>query len=331
MKILVLTDALCDFTDVLCACGADVETMTVPEAAKKNISDYDAYCLLGKGQNIDARVHIQLEQAAEAGKHVFIQATGSFHGIYSAGAVDTTRKRLIYVDPEDGTGIEGLTTGDLLDDHSNLMRRPWNMVAGYKPLLVYKEHILAHAHLNATKEEILAGGDCGLWMLGDSIMMTSFCLHNFNRARFAPRHAWEKLIRYIAKWITGAEPASLPAPVLSHGTDADLSDPAVFDRCREEAIHRGMDWLKRFLVDEGLGGIREGLRHCIDPEGVRDELLHTVACKAAIKAGWHSDEKELLALAEKVMTTEELKYCPHGRPICITLSKKQLEKQFKRS
>ncbi len=64
---------------------------------------------------------------------------------------------------------------------------------------------------------------------------------------------------------------------------------------------------------------------------VRDELLHTVACKAAIKAGWHSDEKELLALVQQVMDSEDLKYCPHGRPICITLSKKQLEKQFKRS
>ena len=64
---------------------------------------------------------------------------------------------------------------------------------------------------------------------------------------------------------------------------------------------------------------------------VRDEVLHTVACKAAIKAGWNSDEKELLALVKEVMSREELKYCPHGRPICITLSKKQLEKQFKRS
>ena len=64
---------------------------------------------------------------------------------------------------------------------------------------------------------------------------------------------------------------------------------------------------------------------------VRDELLHTVACKAAIKAGWHSDEAELLAVCREVMAREELKYCPHGRPICITLSKKQLEKQFKRS
>jgi len=64
---------------------------------------------------------------------------------------------------------------------------------------------------------------------------------------------------------------------------------------------------------------------------VRDELLHTVACKAAIKAGWKNDERELLKLIEQVMSDESLKYCPHGRPICVTLSKKQLEKQFKRS
>ena len=67
------------------------------------------------------------------------------------------------------------------------------------------------------------------------------------------------------------------------------------------------------------------------PETVRDELLHTVACKAAIKAGWVNDEAELMALVNQVMADETLKYCPHGRPICITLSKKQLEKQFKRA
>ena len=63
---------------------------------------------------------------------------------------------------------------------------------------------------------------------------------------------------------------------------------------------------------------------------VRDEILHTVACKAAIKAGWQTSEKELKVLIEQVMSRDDLKHCPHGRPICITLSKKQLEKQFKR-
>ena len=79
------------------------------------------------------------------------------------------------------------------------------------------------------------------------------------------------------------------------------------------------------LANDLLNGRRESR------ETVRDELLHTVACKAAIKAGWHTDETELLALVKQVMAREDLKYCPHGRPICISLSKKQLEKQFKRT
>ena len=67
-----------------------------------------------------------------------------------------------------------------------------------------------------------------------------------------------------------------------------------------------------------------------DKSTVRDEVLHTVACKAAIKAGWTTSSPELQALVATVMSREDLKYCPHGRPICISLSKKQLEKQFKR-
>ena len=79
------------------------------------------------------------------------------------------------------------------------------------------------------------------------------------------------------------------------------------------------------LAADLLSGRRES------KDTVRDELLHTVACKAAIKAGWHNDAQELLAVAKEVMSREELKYCPHGRPICVCLSKKQLEKQFKRT
>ena len=79
------------------------------------------------------------------------------------------------------------------------------------------------------------------------------------------------------------------------------------------------------LATDLLAGRRES------KDTVRDELLHTVACKAAIKAGWVNDDAELLAVVKEVMSREELKYCPHGRPICVTLSKKQLEKQFKRT
>ena len=66
------------------------------------------------------------------------------------------------------------------------------------------------------------------------------------------------------------------------------------------------------------------------PQRLRDEALHSIACKAAIKAGNVTDPIELQKLAETVLTRDDLKYCPHGRPICTFITKKQIEKQFKR-
>ncbi len=68
-----------------------------------------------------------------------------------------------------------------------------------------------------------------------------------------------------------------------------------------------------------------------DPMSLRDDLLHTIACKAAIKGGWHTEPRERDALVHAVMTRDDIKYCPHGRPVCITLTKSQLERQFKRA
>ena len=67
-----------------------------------------------------------------------------------------------------------------------------------------------------------------------------------------------------------------------------------------------------------------------DPNAARDELLHTMACKAAIKGGWKSGPQELERVVQAVMDGS-VKYCPHGRPVAIELTKKDLEKQFKRA
>jgi len=67
-----------------------------------------------------------------------------------------------------------------------------------------------------------------------------------------------------------------------------------------------------------------------DPKTARDELLHTMACKAAIKGGQKNGRAELEEVAELVMSGA-VKYCPHGRPVAIEMTKYQLEKQFKRA
>ena len=63
---------------------------------------------------------------------------------------------------------------------------------------------------------------------------------------------------------------------------------------------------------------------------VFDELFHSIACKSAIKANDKSDKIELLSLVKNIYNDNNIKYCPHGRPVLIKLTKKEIEKQFKR-
>lgn len=88
------------------------------------------------------------------------------------------------------------------------------------------------------------------------------------------------------------------------------------------------------LASDGESAVEElcdKIRHrsAPDAQSARDELLHTVACKAAIKAGWDNDERELKHVADAVLS-EQVKYCPHGRPVSVTLTRRELDKLFKR-
>lgn len=67
-----------------------------------------------------------------------------------------------------------------------------------------------------------------------------------------------------------------------------------------------------------------------DVEAMRDEVLHTVACKAAIKAGKRTEPAELEGLIGKVLSGQ-VRYCPHGRPVSLELTKNQLDRSFKRT
>ena len=58
--------------------------------------------------------------------------------------------------------------------------------------------------------------------------------------------------------------------------------------------------------------------------------MYSVACKSAIKANRRLDEAEMKALVRDVLRLENINTCPHGRPIIITMSKKEMEKEFKR-
>ena len=61
-----------------------------------------------------------------------------------------------------------------------------------------------------------------------------------------------------------------------------------------------------------------------------ENLYHTIACKAATKAGYRSSDAELLKLAQRILENNDIMYCPHGRPVAFELKKNDLEKHFGR-
>jgi DNA mismatch repair protein MutL len=81
----------------------------------------------------------------------------------------------------------------------------------------------------------------------------------------------------------------------------------------------------RGLVDRLLAGGR-----LPDQRDLLDELLHTIACKAAIKAGDRLAPEEIEALLARRHVIDDPHHCPHGRPAAVILSREDLDRQFKR-
>lgn len=264
MKCLLLANGESDFSLILEGCLVQLTRMTMEEAVDADIEPYDAYAVLADGKVLDPRLRMRLEEETAKGKKLFTECLNSWADVYSEEINDTTRRRLVVADEN---AAPGLSEGDLLDEGSNRMMRPWYCVPGMKSVLVSRERIVAHSHWDADKEELLKDSDPALWFMGDNVLMCSFVLHNFNKARFSPSESWRRLISFVAQWLTGNEPSVWPEPVVRRGVCETASDDSAFEACRKDAVKRGIKWLERYLVDQGKGGIREGLRHNIDPEG----------------------------------------------------------------
>ncbi len=62
-----------------------------------------------------------------------------------------------------------------------------------------------------------------------------------------------------------------------------------------------------------------------------DDLFHNIACRSAIKGGNYQSDAELEAFAKQILSSDDIMYCPHGRPVAFELTRSELEKQFGRS
>ena len=185
------------------------------------------------------------------------------------------------------------------------------------------------------------------WTIRGELFQTYILVEQGERAYFIDKHAAHERMNFDKLKAAGYQPMVQL-----------LLTPVVFTPAPEEcaALLEHTDELERFGFScEDFGGGAVVVRQCpdyvdagevestllelagdllsarrTDPDGVRDHLLATMACKAAIKGGQKNGPAELERVAEAVMSGK-VKYCPHGRPVAIELTKAQLEKLFKRA
>ena len=173
---------------------------------------------------------------------------------------------------------------------------------------------------------IVESGD-SLWLIDKHAAHERIC---FDRLRSQQRETMVEQLLTPVIFSPGPEDAALlaeNAPVfetfgisleqLGDSSVAVRSIPSYIDASEVES-----------LLGESCAILRSG--GSADPSAKRDEILHSVACKAAIKAGRRSEPEELSELAGRVLSGE-IRYCPHGRPVAVELTRSALDRTFKRT
>ena len=183
------------------------------------------------------------------------------------------------------------------------------------------------------------------WRMAGEVLNTYIVVEQGESVFFIDKHAAHERMNFDRMKAQGYDPMaqSLLVPVVCKFSVQEqqvlLEQQALLEEFGFEVEELGRDLVVRQApFDVELGEIENTLTELarkllsggrVDPATARDELLHTMACKAAIKGGWETTPQELERVARAVMSGQ-VKYCPHGRPVAIELTKKELEKQFKR-
>ena len=82
------------------------------------------------------------------------------------------------------------------------------------------------------------------------------------------------------------------------------------------------------LIVETAGKLLDG-KTDITPEQM-DWIFHSTSCRAAVKAGDYTSPYEMQRFVKKLLSMPDIRYCPHGRPVMIKMTKYEIEKQFGR-
>ncbi len=237
-----------------------------------DLEPYDSFVLLGGTEEeacvLNCADRLAIEREIGRGKRVFAEFYGSIGpNQYFLDKRSTRYSRMVYVGDEGM--IEGLEYGDILEEQCNVYTPKHVPSPRRSPILVTKEHICAHGHVELSPEEVQEERIQTLWQEDENLMICNFRMCNFIRSVFAPKKSWRSLVEHILSWAVQAPVDSSCLP--DHYTQGHYREGESFEAQARRTVERAMGWFDEagILLDEGRRGMLEGFGTEVYPDGSR--------------------------------------------------------------
>jgi len=269
--IAVITETKSDVLEILQLNNVCVKTFQPGNINLTNLDDFDAIAILGgscdKPILLDCKERMLVEKQLQKGKKIFSEFCSSIGHVHCLPQENTRYQRLAFLSED--ISIEGVKYGDLLDDQCGTRIKPYpEFKSAYvpKPILQF---VTVHSHSKLSEADVIKDEitDRALWFDIDNLLVCSFKLSNFIKARYAPKVKFRKVVKFILEWLTQQEINVDCIPEAYHNGVTDKGLP--FEHLLGNCIDNAFQWFdkSKILINDGIDGVQEGLATEIYPDG----------------------------------------------------------------
>jgi hypothetical protein len=271
IKLAIITSVPeTDLILVLLNSEADTTILKPTDLRRGQLDQFDSFAILGGTQDLplllDPRDRNPLEAQIKKGKKVFAEYTASIGNVYFSKPESTRYERLVYT----STDIQTLETGTVLDDQCGMRIKPHEISCTKNTPILQFCRIDTHDFIEVSKSTVSIISDRALWLDDpENLLICSFRLSNFKKARYAPWPDIKNVIEFITGWLVD-KPVSLQDYPPSYETQLS-SQHSSFENQIKETTQQAMSWFENasILVKDGKGGAIEGLGTEIHPDGTQ--------------------------------------------------------------
>ena len=269
-RIAIITEKSSDILQVLLKNKIDCVIFTPGQIKLDSFDEFYSIAILGGAAEnpimFSPRERLLVEEQLHKGKKIFAEYCASIGHIYCEAPVRTRYDRLAFCSED--VSIKGLQVGDMLDDQCGMRIRPYpGHCSDRLPILQFVKDP-SHSKVKDLKKFTAKIADRALWFDNpENLLVSSFKLANYNRARFASKAKFKGIIKFILEWLVECE---IDMDVLmEYYQNGQYIEGSYIIESINISTKKAMSWFENagILQCEGKEGVYEGLGTEIMPDG----------------------------------------------------------------